>query len=412
MADQLKEIYAGTLTVADIAATGSVTLATTNANTQYVIKDVSVDGTFMPSSLPTLQNNGFDVASLVRSAYGSEIMDINSTLKYKAYATAPVLTQTALKLVSGMAGAFIYQDLLTYNINAETSRYAGSSTNIGVDLISASSGQTLSYATATDGSLFYVYWDGNSVSRLYKRVGGPNGSDGVVIDLSYGWIVFDGVATYYWMSNSAGSTLYKYNINTAVTTAVPMGVVLAAASYPSAYMMNDGKILVNTTGNSDSAILWIIDPVANTKTQVNGLPDYPLSSNYRISGYYNATTGKYTLYKRQGMGLLKVTLSAAVTMGTAYSGANSYAIYSLPSNYSNCTYVQVTSTSYALGLHQVNGKTDLFVLDTTTSTTSTVAFIPYRTQSDTIIKNTTTSAVPSDFTATVKVRVAGIKSTI
>jgi hypothetical protein len=47
MADQVKEIFAGTITTADVASTGSYTLATTDSTTQFVIKDVTIDGVFI-----------------------------------------------------------------------------------------------------------------------------------------------------------------------------------------------------------------------------------------------------------------------------------------------------------------------------------------------------------------------------
>jgi len=418
MADQLKEIYAGTLTVADIATTGAATLATTNANTQYAIKDVSVSGTFGAGS-PTLTVNGFSVADLSSNATGTEIVDVSSTIKYQAFSSAPTLTATTQKLISYVGTAPSYTDKLSYNLNGVASSSTGGTTAITNALDNYTS--THNYAIATDGSLFYVYWDGNSSASLYKRAGSSNGSQTTVKTVSYGWFVFNGTDTYYYADyNASTSTLYKYNINTGVTTSTSVGAALAGTSYPSACLMNDGYILVNYSGNGQTSALTIVNPTTGAYTTISGLSDVSVSgTNYQIRGYYDSTTNRYTLYKRFNGTLYKHALNGAVTVGSGYSGGVTNSSYSISTSVGGATsgfntgYVSVDSTNYTMAIHGVADKTELATFNTASSTLTTgIAWLPYRTNSDSIIQNTTVSTSASNFTATVKIRVTGVKSTI
>jgi len=63
-------------------------------------------------------------------------------------------------------------------------------------------------------------------------------------------------------------------------------------------------------------------------------------------------------------------------------------------------------------LHGENNKMDLITFNTLTFEKSTRPWIPFRTDTNSIIQDTTTSASPSVFTNTVKVRVTGVKTTL
>lgn len=412
----VKEIFAGTLTVADIASTGSATLATTDANTQYVIKDVSVSGVFNTGDKPGLMVNDFRVAELATPATGSEIVDVDSTLKYQAYASAPVLTSTALKLIAGTSGSLALQSLTQFKLNGVVAGTTGAApTSITTDLTSPA--QATEFAQANDGSLFYVYWDGNSDTRLYKRTGGANGSESQIFSLSYGWIVFDGIDTYY-QGRYTNSTLHKYNINTGSSTTVGTGVTLADTSYPSASLMNNGMLLVNPSGNSQTDNLLILNPQTGASTRINGLQSSSVSGNqYKISGYYDAATNRYTLYKRWGSALYKARLKGAVTIGSTYSSGVTNSTFEVGSigpssgNY-NTAYVAVDADNYSIAVHNIADKTDLATFSTVTLTTKIGAWLTFETRSNTIMQNVTSPASASSFQNSVKVRVTGVKSTI
>lgn len=418
MADTLKEIYAGTLTVADIATNGAATLATTDANTQYVIKDVSVSGVFATGNTPALSVNGYSVADLSTSATGSEIVDVSSTIKYQAFTSAPTLTETTQRVVSGTTNNFALQDKLFYNINGVAATSSGGSTAIVANLTNGNT--THNFALAADGSLFYVYWGGDSTGSLYKRAGGPNGTQTTIKTVSYGWFVFNGVDTYYYAENPNPSTLYKYNINTGVTTSVSCAQTLANTSYPSASLMNDGNILVNFSGNAQVTALTIVNPTTGAYTDVTGLTSVSMSGqSYQIRGYYNSATNRYTLYRRKDGTLYKSALNGALTVGSAYGGGVTSTSHTLSTSIGGATsgfntgYVQVDSDNYTMAIHGVADKTELTNFYTPTNTlTAGITWLPYRTDSDTIIKNTTITTAASNFTNTVKVRVTGVKSTI
>lgn len=413
MADTLKEIYAGTLTVADIATNGSATLATTDANTQYVIKDVSVSGVFTTGNTPALSVNGYSVADLSSSATGSEIVDVSSTIKYQAFPSAPVLTQTTLKYISGVADAYRYQDGIIYALNGTTT---STTAQPEVTVTSNFSGASVTsqFARSNDGSIFWVNWDGNSSTTLYKRAGGVNGTQTTLQTLSYSWCVFNGVDSYYY---AISSTIYKYNINTGATTSITYATSMSGTSYPSAYVMNDGNLLVNYSGNGQTNALYIVSPTTAVYCVITGLADVSISgSNYRIAGYYDASTSRYTLYKRMTGTLYKTKLNGAVSLASTntYSGGvtnSSYTIGTVGSPNIN-TYTVVGPDTYTVAVHNQTGKTELAVFNTLTNSSTNIPWLTQTTDSDKIIQNTTTSSDVSNFTNSVKVRVTGVKSTI
>lgn len=423
MADILKEIYSGTLTMADVASTGAATLVTTDATTQYAVKDVAVIGTFLSGSTPSLLVNTFPVADLsAGSVTGSEIVDINSSLKFSAFSTAPSLTTQSFKFMespSGSGAPFVYNDYYTYNINGVIQSTVVNS-NTAVSTGFTGSTQAYNFAKSNDGSIFYVNWDGNSSCSFYKRTGGVNGSETNLFNLSYGWMVFNNVDTYYYAANNYGTTtLNKYNINTGVTTTSSAFPTLATTSYPSATLMNDGNILVNYSGNSQVSELTIINPINNTYTVVSGLTGLSVAgTSYKIFGFYNSTTNRYTLYRRYNTTLYKSVLNSALTIGSAYSGGTTETTLTLPSGFGaasgnyNTTYTTADSTNYSVARHGVASKTDLLTFNTLTSTTTTVPFLSYGTYTDSFVGAPVSASAPaSAFTNTVKVRVTGVKAT-
>lgn len=83
MADKVKEIYKGTITLeqANTAPNGVIDLIETDGTKQFVIKDVQVKGSLFNRSA-TLQNNGFVECALTSSTSGSAIVDINSVVSF------------------------------------------------------------------------------------------------------------------------------------------------------------------------------------------------------------------------------------------------------------------------------------------------------------------------------------------
>jgi hypothetical protein len=386
---------------------------TTDATTKNVIKDVQVSGVLAQGSNPALTINDFVVASMSTNATGNEIMDVNSTLKYRAAETAPNLTLQTIKAVL-FDGAYQDSSSVSYLFNGATTSTTITNTPIATELNGGNSSSN--YAKSNDGSLFYVMWDGNSSTRLYKRQGSASGTETTVLNFSYGWIIFNGVDTYYY-GQYTSSTLYKYNINTGATTSVNVGVPLAETSYPNAALTNNGKLMVNYSGDGQTSAFYLIDPDTGAYTSISFGQGMSVSGQgYKMAGFYNAATNRYTFYKRMNSTLHKAQLNGAVTIGSGYGGGSFYTSHSIGNigpasgNYNNA-YTVCDSVNYSTGIHGVTGKTDLAVFNTELNSASTVPFLLFRTNSNSIMQNTDVATAASNFTATAKVRITGVQVT-
>lgn len=393
MADTLKQIYAGVISMSDVANTGGIQLASTDANTQYVIKDVSVSGAFTSTATPTLNINGFSVAGLNTNASGSEIVDVSSTIEYKAFASAPALIKKTVSLIDNLR---MTTKVETYANGSTISASTDSQTTSSISTVTGNSNLLIN----SSGSLFYSNIDGNSQVQLYKNV---DNVETQIFAGSYCWIVCDGVSKYYY-TKANNSYLWTYNIETgAETSRYTGGNILSNTSYPSAWWMNNGKILINYSGNGQTSSFWILDPTSGGPSSVS-IQDVSVSgTTYRISGFYDSVTGAYTFYKR-----FNTTLYKNYSVG----GVNSFTQYTIPSDsYATSGYTTCDATKYSWALHGVSGGTKLFTLDTSTGVSTTSDFLSSRTMNGLIqIKNET--AVASSVTKNISVRITGIKSTI
>ena len=414
MADQIKEIFAGTATLPDLAVDGSKTLFTTDANTQYVIKDVLVDGVSWGQA--SLDINGFNTATLTSSVTGSEIVDVNSTVKYKAFNGAPTVEKLEFEAIQGYIGLNTplkkvkVTDYLLNGTVASTQSFPDET--ISTNILS----NAHEYAVNNNGDLFYVKWDGNSTTTLYKRIG-LSGSQSTIMSGSYVWCVFDGVDKYYY-SQYTGNYVYRYDINTGATTFQATNSTTSSSSYPSATMINNGNILFNWSGNSQTNEVTIYDPIANLRTDV---PVYSVGvsgDSYKMIAYYNAATDRYTIYKRSSTTLLyKTQLTSPVVLGSSYSAANATTTsHNLPSNFSgsapaNLAYYEVDENRFISATHRAT-KTEKNIFDTGSGETTTEDWLPYFTMNDTIIKNQTSAALPSAIPGEAQIRVTGIKTTL
>jgi hypothetical protein len=406
MADSLKEIYLASVTLSDVAGTGETTLFTTDAATQYVVKDVYVDGTLDGSTFPVLTVNNVAAVSLLTSAGGSEIIDVSSTVKYKAFAAAPVLET---KSVTGFTTANSYVSNVSSTVNG-IEAVSSVSDNTVTSVTSSTITKPMEFLEASNGDVFYIEWDGNSTSALYKRTGGPNGTQTQIFSNSYGWAVSNGVDAYFYCTNGS-NVVSRYDINTGAVTTKSYPESLASSSYPSAYYMNSGHILINKTGNSDNSRLLIINSASTIRVVVSLSPLTLSGGTYRISGVLDATTGYYTLYRRMNSVLNKIQLSSTLntTSGT-FAGTKietNDAIVSVSSE----TYITQTSNTYSFANHGSNSGTTLSTLNLLTGVTTTEDFLPYRTNSHGF-SISTTSAAANIFTVSVPVRITGIKTTI
>jgi hypothetical protein len=427
MPDIVNEIFAGEITASSIAATGSVTLATTNSTTQYVVKDVSIEGTIADGNIPSLYVNAHKVAEVDRSVTGSEIVDFNSTLKYQAYDTAPTFTQQLGTLFTAENAANnigTYTNYINDNkllINNQAASNTGTEPVIIASNLSSNNNRLHQFSVANDGSVFYVFWDGNSQTLLYKRTGGINGLETTIFTGSYGWIVFDKIDSYYYANNGA-QNYTKYNINTNTTTTSPnFGFLLSTTSYPNASLINNGNIILNPSGDGQPTYVYILNPTTNVAVQVNLPSNVVLSgTSAKLSAHFNAATNRYTIYKRINSNLYKYALTNALTTSTYSSGYTSTQ-YSLPTHFghlqdlNNTAYTVVDDVNYSVARHQnpAANTTDMHTLNTLTNAVTITPFLNRRTLSDSVIVPISTNTIPaSAITRKVKVRVTGVKTTL
>ena len=407
MADSLKEIYNATITLSNVASTGALTVATTDASTQYVIKDVQVTGTLVGSTSPVLTVNDMPVANAQTNASGSEIVDINSTIKYRAFSSTPSIQYKNFKGFTGTNNFYTNTSGVVNGAVATTSAAADSMT---VVTNSINANYAVHSATASNGDVYWVYWNSNDTCTLYKRAGGPNGTETAQLTLSYGWCVFNDVDSYFYTSNGS-SVVNKYNINTQTTTSLTYDTALASVSYPSAYYMNNGFIVICQSGNSDTTRLIIINSANTTCVKVTVSDQGMTGANSRVSGYFDSITNRYTLFKKQVGTMYKIGLESVLpTTSGVYAGSISEQGYTLPTNYNNNNYfIHKSSNSVSWALHGITGKTELSTYNFDTKVTSTEEFLPFKT-STSAFSVIYTAGDPATFSSTTTMRITGIKT--
>jgi hypothetical protein len=404
MADTVNEIYNSSISLSDVASTGKTTIITTDANTRYVIKDIQVEGALAGSTAAALIVNNMPVADVSTSVSGSEIVDINSTVVYQAFAAAPSIQAVSFE---GFTSPTAYRSSVHGTLNGTLSTNYSAATSTDTLLNAAIYASSGNFLKATNGAVFYVFWDGNSQAYLFKRTS-PNGGDTQIVGMSYGWIVSNEVDSFHYCNNGQNSVT-TYNINTGVTTTVAgYPEVLSTSSYPSATYMNNGKILVNTTGNSDVSRLLIVNPYVNDRLIVNLNGVSTNGSSYKISGFLDPVTGLYTLCRRMNSVLNVARLGSVAAVSGTYGGAVSQSVVTVPTLPNN-NYIEQTSSTYSYAKHSVTGKTDIAVVDLLTSAVAIKTFLPFSTTTASF--NVTTTAAPaSAFTGSVNLRITGVKS--
>ena len=205
MADITVEAFNG---VIDPSA-GTVTLLTSDANTRYVIKDVQVSSS--PQVGTKLSINGTKVSDLSGNLTGSEIMDVNSSLTL-----APVAAQAlAFDLSCVYPNSNTFSDGLVSGIEIATTKLSAvpQTMKTAVSFSSMAQAGPCVGGWMINGDFYFVCFDENSTSGLFKRTGGPNGSQSTIQSSGYAPVCFDGVSKFYWVS----SYLYEYNAMTGAT---------------------------------------------------------------------------------------------------------------------------------------------------------------------------------------------------
>lgn len=227
MADTVKEIYNGKVQYGELADK-TKTLFTTDAQTKYVIRDVQISGSTYGTA-PELHINNMKVANLSGNLSGSEIVDANSTIALKDVGAAPTFFNIGSTISDNYASGGIFTELsngaeVAPSLNTATIPNQG--TTKAVNYLS----QPATRWWFLNGDFYYYYFDSNSTTALYRRVGGPTGSEQQLSGNSYTPVAFDGVSKFYWY-HSYG-TFACYNTSTNTKTYISFGSANSGSTYP------------------------------------------------------------------------------------------------------------------------------------------------------------------------------------
>lgn len=217
MADQIKEISNGTYSVG--ALSNGVPIASTDADTQYVVKDIYVRNNTLSSVGATLDFvvNNVNIADIDASVSGSEIIDVSSTAVAVASPAAFTVTNFENWMPTNVGGSRI-NSLAVRSVNGLTASAANTQSDA---ITTAPSANNIIVSWATIGSNFY-YWthDGNSSQALYRRAGGVNGTQTQIANINaYMPIVFNGVDKFHWLDSTV---IFTHNATTNTNTNVSL----------------------------------------------------------------------------------------------------------------------------------------------------------------------------------------------
>lgn len=294
MADQIKEISNGTYAIG--ALTNGVPIASTDADTQYVVKDIYVQNNQLPAVGASLNFNvnNVTVANLGSSVTGSEIIDVSSTAVAVASPTA--FTNEIIGFFGPTNGAAKATNVSARKVNGvQTSSVATQSAAITTGLTQSSS---IAGQWFIGSDFFYLYDEGNSTQTLYRRVGGINGTENVVFNDSYSTIVFNGVDRFHQVRSSDIRT-YVPATNTTTSVVIQSGASWPGSltSYPRISYANG---LVFWCYNQSSAV-WAINPTTGYNTRIVSVmnnatgPSFtPLEVYYSSGNYYFLSTNDST----------------------------------------------------------------------------------------------------------------------
>ena len=173
MADTLDQIFMNTSLGATELTDGEHTLVTTDANTSYVIKDMTINNPSILASDSHLELNGFNVSSATANATGSLIIPPSSTLKLKTGSTYPFqfLQDTIYGITSG---GYPFYESSYRQVGSTSSTVIDSDFFSTVQLLNHEKTTSMIYQDLGTHQFFHTATsDNNSVQKLtYARSNG------------------------------------------------------------------------------------------------------------------------------------------------------------------------------------------------------------------------------------------------
>lgn len=436
MADTITEFFNAPLTVSSFAGGLTKSIITTDANTTVVLRDLttSVPDNLVPyktKSVPTvgwvnfsppspfLSNitvsnatvgtgtgpikllvNGTTVAepdftSSIKLS-GTELVGVNSTVTLLA-TTVPIAAVEP-------STTFHVSYILSHSSSAANSMFAVKFT-AGIpstsELIQSNSTAPLGTSVQywyIGSNVFYMYFDGNSDAKLYKRTS-LSGVDTMVAQApSYGYWVYDGADAFYSFYDYSNS-YRKYTISTGLmTTLSGTGFSYAMNSYPCSAYANGYMF---GTYNSYPTQLQVLNVTTGVCTTLSGLTSASFANNNSMAAKWDGTN--YWIYRRiEGiLYISKLDSNRTLVSNTqiTLAGSDSYR-----SNF--C--VNGTTISYAYGANLYT-----YSFSGTLLATTALSYTPYQgVLSSTPIVRTFGTTITSTSSDTVAgtLRVTGIKT--
>lgn len=290
MADQIKEISNGTYRIGELS--NGVPIASTNATTEYVVKDIYVQNNQLPALGAALNFNVNNVtaANLSSSVSGSEIIDVSSTAVAVASPAAFTVTNFENWMPTGSGGSRI-NSLATRSVNGLT---ASATNTQSAAITNSASGSTNIVSWATIGSNFY-YWthDGNSDQRLFRRAGGVNGTQTQIANINaYMPIVFNGVDKFHWLDSTV---IFTHNATTNTNTNVSLNTGGTQwngtlSSYPQIDFAN-GLVFIQ---NSAFGSVFAVNPTTGRMSDIGNFTAPTINTAFSVHFAAGVYTFLYT----------------------------------------------------------------------------------------------------------------------
>lgn len=306
MADTIVEKYNSTVEAGNYVS-GEQTLFTTDANTTFVIKDITVnDSTY--ETAPNLLINDTLITSLSTSLTGSELIGASSTVKISSDLDLSDSAMATFGYAKPSVGSNFSLTPKAFVPNSSTTTLTGTTSTPF-----STYGYSIVTAWMVNGNYYYYYTDGNSTCYFFKRAGGPGGTETSISQNTYGAVAFDGVRYFYYAYSNA---IYRHDTQTG-SSAYYSNLYDTMSSYPFMYVCNGflfsgysgqrvgitnlttGSLVASTTDfNLSSAnCMWILKDPNSTTYHVYGTTfnQQPTSLTYRTFTFDGVSTATNTV---------------------------------------------------------------------------------------------------------------------
>lgn len=349
MADQLKEIHNADVYLNSFTG-ASKSIITTDATTQYVIKDVQVGTNTIPGTEVLSVNGVTTTPTLTTNLSGSEIVDVNSTVSVLLPA-APTFTKDGLAAMSnGYSVGSFYSDSVRYLVAVGSNT---GSTIAGTSYPALTVAFNTAYGTVIDhwvinGDVYYWTFQSNSSWGFYKRTGGFNGTETLLKDSnnsgtisqnpgSYGGVLYSATANkFYLIGNNNIVVTYDPLTNTSTSVSINGGSGWPGFSTYSRITLSNNGLIFTVPSTSYTSNVWAINPATGFNINFQSLYDMGnitgWSQDSRIFVQWTGT--QYIIHRQQGSTGYPTATNPSVPPTFPTSSSTYYSSYNTTTGYS------------------------------------------------------------------------------